>query len=138
MKFAQARLSPPALAQVVGAQAAQLPEGYFDAVKSEYRERRDVVYEALLAIDGVVAHRPEGAFYQMARLPVSDSEVFVRFMLEDFNLNGETAMVAPGAGFYAADGVGHDEVRIAYVLNKADMGRAMEILAAGLNAFNAL
>ena len=137
MKFAQARLSPPALAQVVATEARALPASYFDAVKAEYRRRRDVVYESLQSIEGVVAHRPEGAFYQMARLPVDDSEAFVRFMLEDFSLDGQTTMVAPGGGFYAKAGRGNDEVRIAYVLNEADLARAMHILAEGLKAYNA-
>ncbi|MGB0591984.1 MAG: pyridoxal phosphate-dependent aminotransferase [Myxococcota bacterium] len=137
MKFAQARLSPPALAQIVATEARALPPGYFDAVKDEYRRRRDVVYESLQAIKGVVAHRPEGAFYQMARLPVDDSEAFVRFMLEDFSLDGQTTMVAPGGGFYTAEGRGTDEVRIAYVLNEADLTRSMQILAAGIEAYNA-
>jgi len=137
MKFAQARLSPPALAQVVAAKAQALPKEYFESVKSEYRRRRDVVYDALQSIDGVVAHRPEGAFYQMARLPVDNSEALVRFMLEEFSLNGQTAMVAPGAGFYAADNVGHDEVRIAYVLNSQDLATSMEILKAAITAYNA-
>ena len=136
-KFAQARLSPPALAQVVATQAKALPKAYFEAVKSEYKRRRDVVYESLQAMAGVMAHRPEGAFYQMARIPVDDSEAFVRFMLEDFSLDGQTTMVAPGGGFYAAEGRGRDEVRIAYVLNEADLRRSMDILAAGLQAYNA-
>jgi aspartate aminotransferase len=135
MKFAQARLSPPALAQVVAAQAVNVPSEYFDGVRTEYRRRRDVVYESLSGIDGVLVHRPEGAFYQMARLPVSDSEDFVRFMLDEFQLDGATTMVAPGGGFYAADGVGRDEVRIAYVLNENDLRRAMAVLAAGLTAY---
>ncbi len=136
MKFAQARLSPPALAQVVATEARMLPASYFEGVKDEYRRRRDVVYESLQAIEGVVAHRPEGAFYQMARLPVDDSEAFVRFMLEEFSLEGQTTMVAPGGGFYAAEGRGRDEVRIAYVLNEADLRRSMTILAAGISAYN--
>jgi aspartate aminotransferase len=137
LKFAQARLSPPALAQVVAARAKVLPAGYFDAVKSEYRRRRDVVYQALQSVDGVVVHCPEGAFYQMARLPVDDSEAFARFMLESFDSNGQTTMVAPGGGFYAADFVGNDEVRIAYVLNERDLFRSMEILVDGISAYNA-
>jgi aspartate aminotransferase len=135
MKFAQARLSPPALAQVVAAHAGEVSADYFEAVKSEYRKRRDVVYEALAGIKGVVAHRPAGAFYQMARLPVDDSERFVRWMLEEFSVDGWTTMVAPGGGFYAQDGVGNDEVRIAYVLNTEDLKRAMHIISAALDAY---
>jgi len=133
--FSQARLSPPALAQVAAAAAARIEDGYFDAIKDEYRRRRDVVYEGLAAIPNVAVHRPEGAFYQMARLPVDDSEKFVRFMLDDFQLDGTTVMVAPGAGFYAEEGRGHDEVRIAYVLNTDDLARAMRVLAAALDAY---
>ena len=135
MKFAQARLSPPALAQVVAAQAQQLPADYFDAVKAEYARRRDVVYNALSAMPGVFAHRPQGAFYPMARLPVDDAERFVTWMLTDFQKDGWTTMVAPGAGFYATPGAGTDEVRIAYVLNPTDLERAMGIIAAGLEAY---
>ena len=135
MKFAQARLSPPALAQVVAARAARLPAAYFDAVKDEYRRRRDVVYESLSSIEGVLVHRPEGAFYQMARLPVTDSEDFVRFMLDEFDYNGTTTMVAPGGGFYAEEGMGMDEVRIAYVLNADDLRKSMDALKAGLIAY---
>ena len=134
-KFAQARLSPPALAQVVAARATQVGNEYFSAIKAEYRKRRDVVYEALCAIPGVIAHRPEGAFYQMARLPVDDAESFVRFLLEDFQWKGATVMVAPGAGFYAAEGAGHDEVRIAYVLNTEALSAAMTCLAEGLKVY---
>ena len=137
MKFAQARLSPPSLAQVVGARAALLDPNYFDGVKAEYRRRRDVVYESLAAMPGVVVHRPEGAFYQMARLPVADAEAFVVFMLDEFSLDGETTMVAPGGGFYATPGAGTDEVRIAYVLNERDLARSMKILRAGLEAYRA-
>jgi aspartate aminotransferase len=136
LKFAQARLSPPALAQVLGARAGGLGSEYFDSVRVEYRRRRDVVFESLSTVDGVVCHRPEGAFYVMARLPVDDTERFVRFMLDEFSLDGATTMVAPGGGFYAAEGRGHDEVRIAYVLNEFDLSRAMRILVAGLAAYN--
>jgi len=132
MKFAQARLSPPALAQVVAERASVLSPSYFDAVKAEYRRRRDVVYESLASMEGVLVHRPEGAFYQMARLPVADSEDFVRFMLDEFEHNGTTTMVAPGGGFYATPGMGRDEVRIAYVLNADDLRKAMDALKAAL------
>jgi aspartate aminotransferase len=138
LKFAQARLSPPSLAQIVGERAGALGADYFDSIRAEYRRRRDVVYEALASIPGCMVHRPEGAFYQMARLPVSDTEDFVRFMLEDFHVDGCTMMVAPGAGFYAAEGRGQDEVRIAYVLNEDDLRTSMEILKAGLVHYRAL
>ena len=135
LKFAQARLSPPALAQVLAAHGGSLGDAYFGAVKSEYRRRRDVVFDALAAMPGVFAHRPEGAFYQMARLPVDDSERFVRWMLEEFTHNGATTMMAPGAGFYAQPGAGTDEVRIAYVLNETDLAAAMECVAVALQQY---
>ena len=134
-KLAQARLSPPALAQVVAAKAGEVPSDYFPRILAEYRRRRDVVYESLAAVDGIVVHRPQGAFYQMARLPVADSEAFVRFMLDEFSLDGATTMVTPGGGFYATPGAGIDEVRIAYVLNTDALRHAMQILVAGLEAF---
>ena len=126
MKLAQARLSPPALAQVVAARANRLPADYFATVKSEYKRRRDTVFQAFLP--GVTVHRPEGAFYQMARLPVDDSEAFVRFMLNTFHRDGETVMLAPAGGFYATPGAGQDEVRIAYVLEREKLERAMWLL----------
>ena len=134
-RFAQARLSPPAMAQVLAAAGPEIDAGYFQAVKAEYHRRRDVVFAALSKMDGVVAHRPEGAFYQMARLPVDDSERFVKFLLDDFSYQGATTMVAPGAGFYATEGAGTDEVRIAYVLNTDDLTRAMAVLREGLKAY---
>lgn len=137
LRFAQARLSPPGLAQAVGARAALLDPDYFTGVRESYRARRDLVYEALRAIPGTVVHRPEGAFYLMARLPVADAEDFVRFLLEDFEHEGQTVMVAPAAGFYATPGAGRDEVRIAYVLNEVDLSRAMECLRVGLLAYQA-
>ncbi len=135
MKFAQARLSPPALAQVVGARATSLAPDFFDVARDEYRRRRDTVFEGLKAIPGVLAHRPEGAFYQMARLPIDDGDTFVRFMLESFSSGGQTVMVAPGAGFYAEPGRGADEVRIAYVLNTADLALSMRLLGEGLEVY---
>ena len=136
MKLAQARLSPPALAQVVAARADRLPADYFAQVKAEYRRRRDTVYEALVNIPGVTVHRPEGAFYQMARLPVSDAEAFVRFMLTEFHRDGQTVMLAPAAGFYAAEGAGIDEVRIAYVLEQEKLSHAMWLVGEALAAYN--
>lgn len=132
MKFAQARLSPPALAQVAAARASQLPADFFDGARDEYRRRRDTVYDGLAAIPGAVAHRPQGAFYQMARLPIDDGDRFVTWCLEHFQQDGCTVMVAPGAGFYAEAGRGRDEVRIAYVLNTQDLALAMRLLAAAV------
>ncbi len=135
MKFAQARLSPPALAQVAAAAASTLATDYFVQIEAEYRRRRDVVFDALRGFDGVEVHRPEGAFYQMARLPVDDAERFVRFLLDDFEVDGETTMVAPGEGFYAEPGRGRDEVRIAYVLNEQALTKAMHIVGKALEVY---
>ncbi len=132
MKFAQARLSPPALAQVAAARASALPADFFDGARDEYRKRRDTVFEGLRRIPGAVALRPEGAFYQMARLPIDDGDRFVTWCLEHFEEEGTTVMVAPGAGFYAEPGRGNDEVRIAYVLNCDDLALAMRLLASAL------
>ena len=136
MKLAQARLSPPALAQVVASRASRLPNDYFPRVKREYRQRRDTVYEALVDIPGVTVHRPEGAFYQMARLPVEDAETFVRYMLTEFHRDGQTVMLAPAAGFYAAPDAGRDEVRIAYVLEQEKLAQAMWLVEEALHQFN--
>ncbi|MBD3336549.1 MAG: aminotransferase class I/II-fold pyridoxal phosphate-dependent enzyme [Candidatus Eisenbacteria bacterium] len=133
LKFAQARLSPPTLGQLMGIRAYRdLPAAYYHEVVETYRERRDLLCTKLEAIPGVFCRKPEGAFYLMARLPVDDSEAFTRWMLTDFQMDGETIMMAPGAGFYATPGLGQKEVRIAYVLETGRLERAMGILAAGL------
>ncbi len=135
LKFAQARLSPPTLGQIMGAAALDLPAEYYEAIVKEYRRRRDAVLEELARIPGVLCRKPEGAFYVMARLPVDDAEDFVRWMLTDFHMDGETTMLAPGNGFYASPGVGANEVRIAYVLEEPKLRRAIGIIAAGLRAY---
>jgi len=135
MKFAQARLSPPTLGQVMGTAALSLPATYFDATLAEYRRRRDAIMEELVAMPGVVCQTPQGAFYVMAKLPVADAEGFVRWLLTDFDVDGETTMVAPGNGFYATPGAGESEVRIAYVLKVEHLRRAMHVLSQGLNAY---
>lgn len=135
LKFAQARLSPPTLGQLAGAGASSLGETYFDEIRDEYRKRRDIVFDILRQVDGILVHRPEGAFYQMARLPVDDAENFVRFLLDEFSHDGKTTMVAPGAGFYATPGAGRDEVRIACVLNEQDLATSMDILVRGLAVY---
>jgi aspartate aminotransferase len=137
MKLAQARLSPPTLGQIMGIAGLELPPTYFDATVAEYRRRRDAVLEELARIPGVVCQKPQGAFYIMAKLPVDDAEDFVRWMLTDFQLDGETTMLAPGNGFYATPGAGRSEVRIAYVLEEPKLRRAMGIVAAGLRAYQA-
>ena len=136
LKFGQARLCPPTVDQLAAAAALNVPDKYFKDVRHEYQCRRDVVCEALSKIPGVICQKPRGAFYVVARLPIRDAEEFAIFMLSEFNLDGETVMVAPADGFYATPGKGKDEVRIAYVLNCADLDRSMRILAAGIDAFN--
>ena len=138
MKFAQARLSPPTFAQIASEAALDTPQSYFDEVISEYRERRDILIKALKNIQGVKVSSPKGAFYCIAELPIADAEKFAQWLLEDFDLNGETVMVAPAAGFYSTKGLGMKEVRIAYVLKQEDLIRSVEILKAAITAYNAL
>lgn len=136
MKFAQARLSPPSFAQILGEAAVDLPEDYFDEVHAEYTSRRDLLVKRLQAIPGVTCPLPGGAFYAMAQLPVDDSEKFCQWLLEEFSYNGATVMMAPAAGFYATSGRGKNEVRLAYVLNNEDINAAMDCLDAALKAYN--
>lgn len=135
MKFAQARLSPPTLAQIVGEACVDVDETYFHAVLNEYDERRKTVVEGLSSIDGVICPNPGGAFYTMALLPVDDAEVFCQWLLESFEVDGETVMLAPGSGFYASPELGKQEVRIAYVLKKEDLENAIEILKIALEVY---
>lgn len=135
MKFAQARLSPPTMAQVGTIGLLTLGKDYTDKIKEEYQKRRDIVFEELSKIDGVVMHKPEGAFYISVKLPVKDSEDFVRWMLTDFDVDGETTMVAPLQGFYATPGMGASEIRIAYVLSAESLRKACEIIRLGLEKY---
>lgn len=135
MKFAQARLSPPSFAQILGEAAVDLPINYFDEVHAEYNARRDLLVKRLNAMDGVFCPNPGGAFYAMAKLPVENTEVFCQWLLEDFSYEGATVMMAPAAGFYATQGKGLDEVRLAYVLNLQDINHAMDCLEAALKAY---
>ena len=132
MKFAQARLSPPTFAQILGEAAVDLPLDYFDAVHAEYTSRRDVLVKRLNAMPGVFCPNPGGAFYAMAKLPVRDSEAFCQWLLEEFSHEGATVMMAPASGFYASSGKGRNEVRLAYVLNKDAINKAMDCLEAAL------
>jgi len=136
MKFAQARLSPPSFAQILGEAAVDLPADYFTEVHAEYNARRDLLVGRLKAIPGVKCPMPGGAFYAMAELPVDDSEKFCQWLLEDFSYNGATLMMAPAAGFYFTPGKGGKEVRLAYVLNKEDIGKAMDCLEEALKVYN--
>jgi len=135
LKFAQARLCPPSVEQYAAITAYRMGMGYFEPIRKEYQRRRDVLFEGLTSIPGVILRKPQGAFYVICRLPVKDSEHFVQWMLTDFSLNGKTVMVAPGPGFYATPGRGQDEVRIAYVLKEEDLIEAIEILRQGLQKY---
>ncbi|MEG0918500.1 MAG: pyridoxal phosphate-dependent aminotransferase [Anaerovoracaceae bacterium] len=137
MKICQGRLCVSTIDQVGAAALYRLPASYYESVKAEYCARRDVVYDELMKIPGVVCQKPGGSFYMTAKLPVDNIENFLMFMLEEFEDNGETAMFAPAEGFYATPGLGKDEMRIAYVLNQADMRRAVELIRLGIEAYNA-
>lgn len=135
MKFAQARLSPPGFAQILGEAAVDLPDTYFDATKAEYLKRRNVLVRRLNAMPGVICPKPGGAFYIMASLPVDDADKFCKWLLESFNHEQHTVMLAPGTGFYGTRGLGVKEVRLAYVLNSDDLNRAMDCLERALQAY---
>jgi aspartate aminotransferase len=135
MKFAQARLSPPSLGQIAGEGLFNLGADYYDGIKSEYKSRRDLMVELLNEIPGVHCPLPGGAFYAVAQLPVGDTDAFCQWMLEQFSYQGATVMMAPASGFYATPGVGKNEVRIAYVLNKEDLTKAIECLKQGLKQY---
>ena len=135
LKMAQARLSPPTFGQLGATAVYQLPASYYEGVIAEYAGRRDLLKRSLDKIPGVVCPQVNGAFYAMVKLPVDDSEKFCQWMLEEFDHNGATVMMAPGAGFYATEGLGRDEVRIAYVLNESDLAAAMECLESALAVY---
>ncbi len=136
LRYAQARLCPPALGQVVAAAAYNDESDYIKESRREYQRRRDVVYQRLMDIEGVVCEKPEGAFYCLAKLPIDDAESFCKWMLTDFERDGHTVMTAPGPGFYATPGRGAQEVRIAYVLNCDELEAAMDCLIEGIRAYN--
>ena len=136
LKFAQARLSSPTYALIASEAALETPQSYFDDVIVEYVDRRNTLITELHKIKGVKVAKPKGAFYCIAELPVKDADHFAQWLLEDFNLNNETVMVAPAAGFYSTKGLGSNQVRIAYVLKKEDLIRSVEILKAALEIYN--
>jgi len=136
LRFAQARLCPPTIEQKAALAAYKMGMAYFAPVREEYQRRRDILYEGLSSIPGVVVRKPQGAFYMTVRLPIKDAERFVVWMLNDFELDHETVMVAPGQGFYATPGRGLDEIRIAYVLKEEDLRRALVVFRAGLEKYN--
>jgi len=135
LKYAQARLSPPTLEQIGAAAALDLPPDYFDATRKTYLQRRNTLVQLLNEMPGVFCPMPQGAFYAMARLPVKNADDFCQWMLESFSYEGETVMMAPGAGFYATPGLGLQEVRIAYVLEESSLIRAMKCLKLALEQY---
>jgi aspartate aminotransferase len=135
LKFAQARLSPPGLGQIVGEASIDTPEHYFKEVNSEYTSRRNYMVETLNKIPGVICPKPKGAFYTVVKLPVDDADKFAQWILEDFEYKNQTVMVAPASGFYSTPGLGKNEVRIAYVLKIDDLKNAMETLAEALKVY---
>jgi len=137
MKYCQARLSVATLDQIASAALYSVDSSYFEAVREEYKRRRDTVVAGLKKIPGVVCECPKGAFYVMAKLPVDSADNFNKWLLTDFEDNGETVMFAPGESFYATPNCGVDEIRIAYVLKEEDLARAMELLGKGIAAYNA-
>jgi aspartate aminotransferase len=136
LKFGQARLCPPSLEQIGAIGAYQLPPDYFKSTQAEYQQRRDVLFDILTSNKNIVLQKPKGAFYLMAKLPVDDSDNFAKWMLGEFNMNGETVMVAPGAGFYSTPGKGKQEVRIAYVLGIDKLKKAGEIILKAIGAYS--
>ena len=136
MKFAQARLSPPTYGLIASEAALDTPNNYFSEVISEYVERRNILIKELKKIDGVKVATPNGAFYCIVELPVLNTDDFAQWMLESFRLNNQTIMVAPAAGFYSTPGLGKNQVRIAYVINKEDLKTAVAILKAALNEYS--
>lgn len=138
LKFARSRLSPPTYGQIAAEAALDTPASYFTEVVSEYVKRRDVLIAGLREIPGIICSKPSGAFYTMVRLPVADAEDFCIWMLDSFDLDGETIMMAPANGFYSTPGLGKQEVRIAYVLNVDSLKRSLKILEAGLKAYQAV
>lgn len=135
MKFAQARLSPPSFAQILGEAAVDLPDDYFNTTKAEYKLRRDTIVNRLNAIPGVFCPNPGGAFYAMAKLPIDDSDKFCQWLLESFSFNDQTVMLAPATGFYSTPGLGKQEVRLAYVINVMAINAAMDCLEKALEAY---
>ena len=136
MKFCQARLSPPLIGQLIAEASVSTPHEYMEQVYDEYLDRRNFLVNELNKIDGVFSPTPMGAFYTMVKLPVDDAEKFCEWCLTDFPYNGETIMMAPGNGFYTDPGEGRDQVRMAYVLNKEDLGKAIVVLRKALEAYN--
>ena len=135
LKFAQARLSPPTFGQIAAEAALNTSTSYFNEVIKEYEKRRDVLINELNKIDGVICPVPKGAFYVIAQLPIDNADNFAQWLLEEFDLNGETIMIAPAAGFYSTPNTGLNQVRIAYVLNQESLIKAARCLKAALDSY---
>jgi len=135
LKLAQARLSPPLLGQIASEAALHTPQSYFDEVSAEYVQRRDLLVDGLNEIDGVFCPKPGGAFYAVAKLPIKDSEKFCKWMLEEFEHEGKTVMMAPASGFYSSPGMGKQEVRLAYVLSQENLKDALSCLKLGIQEY---
>jgi aspartate aminotransferase len=138
LRFAQARLCPPSVEQAGALAAYRMGIGYFEPVRREYERRRDVLYEGMKKIPGVILQKPMGAFYMLVKLPIKDAEHFVTWMLNDFSLDKQTVMVAPGSGFYTTPDSGLNEVRMAYVLKEEDLKKAIRVFQAGLEKYKKL
>jgi aspartate aminotransferase len=138
LKFAQARLCPPSVEQMAALAAYNMPMDYFAGVRAEYDKRRNILYDGLKDIPGVVIRKPQGAFYVIIRLPVKDVEHFAVWLLSDFSLDGQTVMIAPAPGFYSTPSLGTDEARIAYVVNEHDLREAVRVFKAGLEKYKAV
>ncbi len=136
LKFAQARLSPPTYAQIASEAALETPEIYFEEINKKYIQRRNVLISELRKINGLKVASPKGAFYCIVELPIKDANVFAQWMLEDFDVNNETIMVAPAEGFYSTKGLGKNQIRIAYVLNEEDLKKSVMILKKALDKYN--
>jgi len=135
LRFGQARLCPATAEQMAAISLYEMTHDYFDTVRAEYKTRRDAIYNGLMKIPGTVCQIPDGAFYIMAKLPIDDGDRFAKWLLTDFSYEGETVMVAPGAGFYATPGMGKNEIRLAYVLSEEKCVRAMEVLAKAVETY---
>ena len=137
-RYAKLRLSPPGLAQILAEATLEMEGGYMEEVTAAYNRRRQVVYNRLRAMEGVTSYLPGGAFYCFAKFPVQSAEHFCQWLLESFEYKGATVMLSPGEGFYATPGLGKDEVRIAYILNEADLEKAMDCLEVALESYKSV
>lgn len=135
LKLCQGRLCVSTLDQVGAIELYKTPKSYFNEVNEEYKKRRDVLYNELMKVEGVICEKPKGAFYILAKLPIENVEDFVIWMLNEFEVDGETVMVCPAEGFYATKGLGKSEIRLAYILNENDLKRAASILKQGIEKY---